>query len=377
MRILYSAIDQTVPGTKGGSVHVTAVAEGLAALGHEVHVLVGPGDRPFPAGAVHWIPMQPPLGANRLRWARAGAVKRIARRLRPDVIMERYYNFGGEAILQARALGARAVLEVNAPIVDHPGSSKAVVDRLLLVRPMRRWREHMCAAADLILTPSAAILPRSTPIAKVLEVEWGADTDRFRPDVTGALPFTPPPGVVAVFAGAFRSWHGAIHLARAIRRLNQSGRTDISALFIGEGPELAAVKAEASGLPNVVFAGALPHDLMPAALARAHVGVAPFDLGAHKPLALGFYWSPLKMFEYMASGLPVVAPCVARIPDLVAHGREGLLYDPSDENGLAGALVHLTDPQIRQSLRAAAPPPAVIQYSLGGHCAPLHYRQTE
>ena len=40
MKILYAASDQTVPGTKGGSVHVAAVAEGLAALGHEVHVLV-------------------------------------------------------------------------------------------------------------------------------------------------------------------------------------------------------------------------------------------------------------------------------------------------------------------------------------------------
>ena len=49
MQILYCAIDQTVPGTTGGSVHVTAVAEGLAALGHEVHVLVTPGDEPFPA----------------------------------------------------------------------------------------------------------------------------------------------------------------------------------------------------------------------------------------------------------------------------------------------------------------------------------------
>ena len=39
MRILYAAIDQVVPGTKGGSVHVAAVAEGLAALGHDVHVL--------------------------------------------------------------------------------------------------------------------------------------------------------------------------------------------------------------------------------------------------------------------------------------------------------------------------------------------------
>ena len=73
MRLLYCAIDQTVPGTTGGSVHVTAVAEGLAALGHEVHVLVTPGDGPFPPGAVnpvHWIPMAPPLGAKQLRWLR-------------------------------------------------------------------------------------------------------------------------------------------------------------------------------------------------------------------------------------------------------------------------------------------------------------------
>ena len=44
MRILYSAIDQVSPGTKGGSVHVAAVAEGLAALGHEVIALVTPAD---------------------------------------------------------------------------------------------------------------------------------------------------------------------------------------------------------------------------------------------------------------------------------------------------------------------------------------------
>ena len=65
MRVLYSAIDQRVPGAKGGSVHVTAVAEGLAALGHEVHVLASPGDGPFPEGAVRWTAMTPPLGADR------------------------------------------------------------------------------------------------------------------------------------------------------------------------------------------------------------------------------------------------------------------------------------------------------------------------
>ena len=320
---------------------MAAVAEGLARLGHDVHVLASPGTEPFPAGSVHWIPMRPPLGARQFRWARVGAVRRVARALGPDAVIERYYNFGGEGIAAGVATGAITVLEVNAPVVDHPGSVKAAVDAALLVRPMRRWRERLCASADLIVTPRADILPRDTPRSKIVELEWGADTDRFRPGAAGVIPFAVPAGVVAVFAGAFRSWHGAIHLARAMRELRARGQCDLSAVFIGDGPELERVRVETSGLDNVAIAGPIPHAQMPACLAAAHIGVAPFDVSAHRPLSLGFYWSPLKIFEYMASGLPVVAPAVDRIPSLVEHDREGLLYDPATPGALATALAAL------------------------------------
>ncbi len=370
MKILYCAIDQTVPGTRGGSVHVTAVAEGLAALGHEVHVLVTPGG-PFPPGPVRWAAMAPPLGRKELRWARSRAVTALAVRLRPDAVIERYYNFGGEGISAARRVGAAGVLEVNAPVIDHPGSGKARLDRLLVVQPMRRWRERICRESDLIVTPSAAILPDGTPASKVVELEWGADTDRFHPGATGPVPFARPDGLLAVFAGAFRSWHGAIHLARAIGDLRRRGRRDIGAVFIGDGPELPRVRAAAAGLERVVFTGAVAHDRMPACLAAADVGVAPFDLEQHAPLALGFYWSPLKVFEYMAAGLPVVVPRVARIPDLVGQDREGWLYDPGHPGALADALERLADPVLRQRLGAAARDRAVREYSWTAHCATL------
>src|SRR5262245_60440527 len=129
MKVLYSAIDQPVPGTKGGSIHVAAVAEGLAALGHEVTALIAPGDGAPRASGVRWIPMAPPFGSPHLRLLRSGTIETLARGIRPDAIIERYHNFGGEAIRLARTIGAVGVLEVNAPVVGHPGPSKALLDR--------------------------------------------------------------------------------------------------------------------------------------------------------------------------------------------------------------------------------------------------------
>ena len=371
MKILYCASDQIVPGTTGGSVHVTAVAEGLSALGHDVHTLVTPGPGFAPAGRTRWIPMPPPLGRKELRWALTGKVCQLARELRPDVIMERYYNFAGEGIATAAETGALAILEVNAPVIDYPGSLKRALDRALIVEPMRRRRERMCAQADLIVTPEPAILPPGTPAGKVLELEWGADTDRFRPGVAGQVPFSRPASTVVVFAGAFREWHGAIHLVEAVRELRARGRHDIGAVFIGDGPELPAVRRAADGLAGIVFTGALPHTGMPACLSACDIGAAPFDLDAHRALSLAFYWSPLKIFEYMAAGLPVVAPASSRIPDIVGHDREGLLYDPAFPHALAAALEALTNDTLRSRLGHAARARAVRDYSWSAHCAAL------
>lgn len=373
MKILYCAIDQRVPGTTGGSVHVRAVADGLAARGHEVHVLATPG-RPggFPAGPVRWHALAPPLGQKRLRFARARQVWARAREVQPDVIIERYFNFGGEGIRTAARMGALAVLEVNAPVVDHPGSWKRRLDLALLVEPMRRWRDWQCRHADLLVTPTAAILPRWIDRNRVLEIEWGADTTRFHPGARGDVPFTRQPGaLVAVFAGAFRRWHGARLLLDAVRRLEAGSRTRVQAVFIGDGPERRAVEQAAVGLAHVTFTGPVPHDAMPAALAACDVGVAPFEVAAHPPLRLDFFWSPLKIFEYMASGLPVVAPDIDRLRRIVRDGQEGILYDPADAGALARAIESLADPARREVMGQAARARVVAEFSWARHAERL------
>ena len=374
MRLLYVAIDQQVPGALGGSVHVEAVAVGLARLGHEVHVATQPGPTPAPAG-VAWHAMGPPAGQRILRFARAGAVSALARRLKAALIIERYYNFGGEGVVAARRLGLPAVLEVNAPIIDFPASRKALVDRLLLVQPMKRWRDQLCRLTNLFVTPTAEILPPWVDRRRVLEIEWGADIAAFKPDAAGRPRFTrDPTRILCVFAGAFRSWHGTVHLSAALARLHAAGDDRFGGVFIGDGPERAAVEQAVRNVPGVTFTGAIPHSDLPASLAAADIGVAPFDAARHAPLQLGFYWSPLKVFEYMAAGLPVVAPALPRLARLVEHGREGLLYDPKDPRALDGALVALADPALRRRLGAAARERVVRDFSWDAHCRALDER---
>lgn len=372
MRILYAAIDQAVPSSHGGAVHVTSVAEGLAALGHEVHVLASPGHGPAPSRTVDWRAVRPPFGVRQLRFLRAGAVTRHAREIRPDVIIERYYNFGGEGLIAARRLGALAVLEVNAPVVDHAGSLKQRLDRMMLVRPLERWRNWQCRVSDLIVTPTAKILPPAVPAARVLEAEWGGDVVRFRPDATGPVPFSRAEGErIVVFVGAFRAWHGAAQLVEAARQLRARGRSDITFVLIGSGPEFARVKAAAAGIPGIVLTGALAHDAVPACLAAADVGVAPFDVSGHPALAIDFYWSPLKMFEYMASGLPVVVPSIPRLAGIVRDEREGFLYDAREPGALADAIARAVDSTQRARIGAAARARVVERFSWQQHCVLL------
>jgi glycosyltransferase involved in cell wall biosynthesis len=227
VRILYVASDQVLPGRTGGSVHVLEVACGLAARGHDVHAVLhrtpGSAEREpgGPGVTLHRTSWWPPSRFFRFR-ARA-AVETIAREVKPHAVMERYYNFGGEGVLAAAGLGVPSLLEVNAPVIDHPGSWKARVDALALVRPLRRYRERLCAQAAALVSPLREIVPEAAR-DKTEVVTWGANVDAFHPQQRSArvrAELGIPEGATAVlFSGSFRPWHGvhvlehAAHLVR-------------------------------------------------------------------------------------------------------------------------------------------------------------------
>ena len=127
----------------------------------------------------------------------------------------------------------------------------------------------------------------------------------------------------------------------------------------------------AAGVEGIVFVGRLSHGRMPACLAAADIGVAPFDVEAHGPLQLDFYWSPLKVFEYMAAGLPVIVPNIERLSKLCRDGREGFTYVANDADGLANAIERLADASNRDELGRAARKRVVEEYGWDVHCRRL------
>ncbi len=363
------ASDQVVPGRTGGSVHVLEVARGLAARGHEVHAAVS-AESPA-AGSerdgVRWHPVRWTPPHRFFRFRAQPAVEALARQTGAQVVMERYYNFGGEGVGAAARAGVPSLLEVNSPVVDHPGSWKARLDALALVRPLRAHRERLCRQAAALVSPLPEIVPDFAR-AKTTTVTWGANVDAFHPDRRRpALRRewgVPDGATVVLFSGSFRPWHGVHVLEEAARRLRP--RADLFFLLAG-GPRAGAA-SEYRGLAL----GSVPYERMPEVVASADIGVAPYDTSRLAQLQLGFFWSPLKIFEYMASGLPTVTVPRPPLTDIVREGQEGRHAREADPIELARVLAGLADePDARARMGLAARERVVARYSWARHCEQL------
>ncbi len=385
--MLYIASAIEAGDTSGGWTHVTEVACGLRALGHELLVITGgktPGQHnPLDCNVllqtIH-LPKQMALLA-------LPKITVAFDRFKPDVVMERFYNFAGAGVWLAHKRRIPVLLEVNAPMTDPPGSPKSRLDSLLL-GSMRRWAVRQAKWSTAIITPLATTVPPEVSRRKVRELPWGANTWRFDPQIRTAhaerlAQLRSEIGLeegrpVATFLGSFRPWHGAGHFAEAARHLLSQG-SDLAFLAIGGGPQFEPLKqqVEGWGLPSgrFVLAGSQPHERVPDLLALSDIGVAPFDLAAHAPLrTFGFYWSPLKVFEYMAMSLPLVTIDVPPLNAIVRHEQEGLLYTPGDLSKLVAALARLgSDKDLRDRLGANARERVVTHYSWQAHCAALDY----
>src|SRR5262249_39990802 len=142
-------------------------------------------------------------------------------------------------------------------------------------------------------------------------------------------------------------WHGLDWLLEAFSELHRADRSS-HLLLVGDGPLRLTLEEQVRGAglrEFVTFSGPVSHVEMPDYLAAMDVAVAPY------PALPDFYYSPLKLFEYMAAGRAIAASRVGQVAEVIADGVTGLLFDPGDRGGFLDCIGRLrNDATLRQDL---------------------------
>lgn len=377
MRIAYICTDFGIPvhGTKGASIHVRELSRALHDLGHQVEIFAARAGGDPPSGfavPVHELGLEAPERRvyEMLRDDPAGG-EEVAKEFRaslhvtsfrhraldrirasaPDAIYERHALLGTAGGALARELGIPHILEVNAPLsqeqADHRG--------LTFGQTARALERAILIAADHVIAVSAPLERWLTSVGvepmRITVLPNAVDAERFaagasQPMASRAELGLPEDRPVVGFLGTLKAWHGTATLIDAVARLHREGiRPHL--LIVGDGPERDAlrVRARDAGIVSATtFTGAMPYAEIPGLLAAMDIAVAPYDRDEDA------YFSPLKLFEYLAAGRPTVAAATGPIRSCMTHGETGLLYPPGDVVALASSIGSL----LAEPARAAA-----------------------
>ena len=340
MRLLFLSADPGVPvlGRKGASIHVQELVRAFAGAGADVIVAsprIAPEGEELP-GSVELVEIEPVLPKEHVTLASLDAtierqsaqILDLARRRRPDAVYERYSLYSRGGVEAARALGVPHAIEVNA-----------------LSEEARRFRTlpHAGRATELeaeVLAATDRAYPVSTGLAELLRAAG------LPPATLEVLPNAIDPATCPAparrtggdftvgFAGSLKPWHGVGVLVDAFTlAVAQEPRLRLE--VAGTGPEQAQLRRLRVPTGRFVYHGSLPHRRILELMSTWDAGLAPF-----LPLPC-FYFSPLKLVEYMAAGACPVASAVGDIPALLDSGGRGVLVPPGDPERLARALVGL------------------------------------
>ena len=363
MRILYLSPTEPYPGTHAGFTHVRNLLKHLCEEGVEVTLIAGAPQKDITKGSgmedeieigmevgmgiemdipgltVHHITSSGPISRN-LRVYRK--IISLVKENHFDLIHERYEMAGGAGMMASKMKHIPLVLEVNDPLLELNAGPRI---RPLLGALKKRQFGH--ARAIICQTPhiKQAVWDAS-PRHRVFVIPNGADPSQF--------PITPFPEEKRIgFMGSFMSWHGVEILLNAFSMVLRE-EPDAKLLLIGDHRErqsrLESQMKELGITDHTTFTGPVPQEEVPRLLSICSVLAAPFapeldDARREQYRKFGFWWSPLKIFEYMASGRPVVTPDLGMVPNYLgvrdSAGGCGLIYPQGDVQKLTEHLITL------------------------------------
>jgi glycosyltransferase involved in cell wall biosynthesis len=372
MRVAYVCTDPGVPvfGTKGCSIHVQQILRSFVLQGWQVDLYARRIDSTAPRSLrdVRLFPLQrvsKSLSTQQRELRLLELDRSLALQLHQNgpynLVYERHALWSAAGMEFAADVKIPSILEVNAPLLEE----QATYRELINADRARQIVQRSFHSAGTIVAVSAGVaeyIQSLLPPAdrKLHVVANGVDVDAFQrsaqtiKDRWSEKLQTGQSAQVVGFVGTLRAWHGMTVLGNAFRQFHKDHPL-ARLLVIGDGPareELVAVLGT-DAAAHTTITGKLPHEEIPAAMAQMDIAVAPY------PELNNFYFSPLKILEYMACGLPIVASRIGDIPQLLENGQHGALVTPGCWDAVSDALDRLAgDPllaiELGQSARAAA-----------------------
>ncbi len=356
MRAAFVCADGGVPvfGCKGCSIHVQEIIRAMLRRGWQVELFAssfgGPPPLDLQSVVLHSIPdFRPTLEApNRPVTSGNQQLRSLLHQNGPfDLVYERYSLWSCGAQLYCHETEIPSVLEINAPLIEEQAKYRKLAQRQLA----EEIASQVFGAASVLVAVSEEVAgylrSKSVSPERVRVIENGVNTDRFHSqERTGDNPLT------VGFVGSLKPWHGVDVLIEAFKSfVSQVPESEL--LIVGDGPEKDSLMRQVLAdsefrTGSVIFTGAVSHADIPELLANVDVAVAPY------PQLSGFYFSPLKVFEYMAAGCAVIASNIGAPSRLIRHGVNGLLCEPGNAIDLADALLWLQrNPEERRHIAQA------------------------
>jgi glycosyltransferase involved in cell wall biosynthesis len=264
----------------------------------------------------------------------------------PEFIYERYSLFNWAGTFIARKHNIPMVLEVNdATVITR---SRQLSARWLAKR-IERWT---FLNATYLVTVSERFRQlisegHQIPASHVRILHNAVDAKRFHlmPGAVNERKDDKP--FILGMVGAFVAWHGVEFLIEAVRDFLKA--TNSKLLFVGDGPDRAVIERQIDEFQlqnHIEITGFVPSSKVPLFLEQMDVCIMANS---------NDHGSPVKIFEYMAAGKPVLAPAYGPISAIITHRINGWLFEPLNSASLLEGLETLyRNSDLRAQMGAAA-----------------------
>lgn len=356
MKIMLGA-DTYTPDVNGAARFTQRLAQGLAARGHDVHVVcpshTGVAGIELINGVTlhrlqsHRYPLHQTLHIC-LPWQARPATASVVREMQPDVIHIQSHMVVGRALSEAAKEHDIPLIATNHFMPENCFGYVPIPDFARPAVSRWAWRDlaHVFSRADVVTAPTpraVELIERSTPLRNARPISCGIDTERYW-QATQSAPASVAPTIL--FVGRLDQEKRVDELVRAFAAL--PGELGARLEIIGDGDRRASLVSLAERLrlgSSISFRGFVSEQDLLDAYGRSAVFCMP---GVSE-------LQSLVTLEAMSAGKPIIAADAMALPHLVHPGINGYLFTPGDVSELTGHLsTVLGSTHLRQTLGSAS-----------------------